>query len=174
MAIWGIGPVGGPERRRAISAEGSQRVTGTERRSAASATLITYGTNLAAGVEEANANLAASEPHLRRALATNSVALALLLGTLATGVVAALIELFPAVAGPSSSGLRWLTLGLLPVLILNLYMRWLVRADYAFAVTNIAWLVGPLGNVAVNGLFALLGVLTVGTAVGTWLAGQAA
>ncbi len=205
--------MGGPERRRAISAEGSKRVTGTERRSAASATLITYGTNLvaavlslvnvlvvsralgpagrgsvafltaiawltsslaSAGVEEANANLAASEPHLRRALATNSVALALLLGTLAIGVVAALIELFPAVAGPSSSGLRWLTLGLLPVLILNLYMRWLVRADYAFAVTNIAWLVGPLGNVAVNGLFALLGLLTVGTAVGTWLAGQAA
>src|SRR5438477_3063006 len=140
MAIWGIGPVGGPERRSAIRAEGSQRVTGTGRRSAASATLITYGTNLAAavlslvnvlvvsralgptgrgsvafltaiawltsslasaGVEEANANLAASEPHLRRALATNSVALALLLGTLATGVVAALIELFPGVAGPS-------------------------------------------------------------------------
>jgi O-antigen/teichoic acid export membrane protein len=188
-------------------------VTGPQRRSAASATLITYGTNLAAavlslvnvlvvsralgpagrgnvafltamawltsslasaGVEEANANLAASEPHHRRALATNSVALALLLGTLATGVVTGLIELFPAVAGPSPSGLRWLTLGVLPVLILNLYMRWLVRADYAFAVTNIAWLVTPVGNVAVNGLFALLGLLTVGTAVATWLAGQAA
>jgi O-antigen/teichoic acid export membrane protein len=188
-------------------------VTDPQRRSAASATLITYGTNLAAavlslvnvlvisralgpagrgnvafltamawltsslasaGVEEANANLAASEPQHRRALATNSVVLALLLGTLAIGVVSGLIQLFPAVAGPSSSGLRLMTLGLLPVLILNLYMRWLVRADYAFAVTNIAWLVGPFGNVAVNGLFAFLGLLTVGTAVGTWLAGQAA
>jgi O-antigen/teichoic acid export membrane protein len=188
-------------------------VTNPQRRSAASATLITYGTNLAAavlslvnvlvvsrvlgpagrgnvafltaiawltsslasaGIEEANVNLAASEPQHRRALATNSVALALLLGALAAGVVSGLIELFPAVAGPSSSGLRWLTLGLLPVLILNLYMRWLVRADYAFAVTNIAWLVGPFGNVAVNGLLALLGLLTVGTAVATWLAGQAA
>jgi O-antigen/teichoic acid export membrane protein len=188
-------------------------VTGLQRRSAASATLITYGTNLAAavlslvnvlivsrelgpagrgnvafltaiawltsslasaGIEEANANLAASETRERRALATNSVVLALLLGAIAIGVVTGLIELFPAVAGPSSSGLRALTLGFLPLLILNLYMRWLVRADYAFAVTNIAWVVGPFGNVAVNGLFAVLGLLTVGTAVGTWLAGQAA
>jgi O-antigen/teichoic acid export membrane protein len=188
-------------------------VTDLERRSTASATLITYGTNLAigvlslvnvlvvsralgpagrgsvafltamawftssfasAGVEEANANLAASEPHFRRALATNSVVLALLLGALATGVVTGLIELFPAIAGPSSSGLRWLTLGLLPVLILSLYMRWLVRADYAFAVTNIAWLVTPVASVTVNLLLALVGLLTVGTAVATWLAGQAA
>jgi O-antigen/teichoic acid export membrane protein len=188
-------------------------VTGPQRRSAASATLITYGTNLAAavlslvnvlvvsralgpagrgnvvfltamawltsslasaGVEEANANLAAAEPRHRRALATNSVILALLLGGVASAVVLGLIQLFPAVAGPSSSELRALTLGFLPVLILYLYMRWLLRADYAFAVTNIAWLVGPFGNLAVNGLFALLGLLTVGTAVVTWLGGQAA
>jgi O-antigen/teichoic acid export membrane protein len=188
-------------------------VTGPQPTSAASATVITYGTNLAvavlslanvlivsralgpegrgdvvflaamafftsmlasAGIEESNANLAASQPHLRRALATNSVVLALILGGLAMGVVQGLIGVFPAVAGPSSSGLRWLTLGLAPVLMLNLYLRWLVRADYAFAVTNIAWLVTPLANVIVNGLLALLGMLTVGTAIATWLAGQAA
>jgi O-antigen/teichoic acid export membrane protein len=181
--------------------------------SAASATVITYGTNLtvavlslanvlivsralgpegrgdvvflaamafftamlaSAGIEESNANFAASEPPLRRALATNSVVLALLLGVLAAGVVQGLIAAFPAVAGPSSSALRWLTLGFIPVLLLNLYLRWLVRADYAFAVTNIAWLVSPVANVGVNGLLALLGLLTVGTAVATWLAGQAA
>jgi O-antigen/teichoic acid export membrane protein len=127
-----------------------------------------------AGVEESNANLAASEPKLRRALATNSVFLAILLGTLAIGIVATLIEVFPAIAGESSTGLRWLTLSFLPVLILGLYLRWLVRADYAFAVTNIALLVPAVGNVAVNGLFALLGILTVGTAIATWLGGQAA
>jgi O-antigen/teichoic acid export membrane protein len=188
-------------------------VTSSQRRSTASATLITYGTNLAvavlsllsvlvvsrtlgasgrgsvafltamawftsslasAGIEEANANLAASEPHVRRALATNSVVLALLVGTLAACVVTGLIRLFPVVAGPSSSGLRWLTLSLLPVLILGLYLRWFVRADYAFAVTNIAVLVTPLGNVIVNAVLALLGLLTVGTAVATWLGGQAA
>jgi O-antigen/teichoic acid export membrane protein len=188
-------------------------VTSPQPTSAASATVITYGTNLtvavlslanvlivsralgpegrgdvvflaamafftamlvSAGIEESNANFAASEPPLRRALATNSVVLALLLGVLAAGVVQALIAAFPAVAGPSSSALRGLTLGFIPVLLLNLYLRWLVRADYAFAVTNIAWLVSPVANVGINGLLALLGVLTVGTAVATWLAGQAA
>jgi O-antigen/teichoic acid export membrane protein len=188
-------------------------VTSSQRRSTASATLITYGTSLtvavlslvsvlvvsrvlgaagrgnvaflttiafltsslaSAGVEESNANLAASEQHLRRGLATNSVVLAVLLGALAAAFVTGLIEVFPAVAGPASSGLLWLTLSLLPVLILNLYLRWLVRADYAFAVTNIALLVPALGNVTVNALLALLGLLTVGTAVATWLAGQTA
>jgi O-antigen/teichoic acid export membrane protein len=183
-----------------------------QRTSAASATAITYGTNLAvavlslanvllvsralgpegrgevvflsaiafftsmlasAGIEESNANFAASEPPLRRALATNSVVLALLLGALGVCVVQGLIAAFPAVAGPSTSALRWLTLAFIPVLLLNLYLRWLVRADYAFAVTNIAWLVSPVANVGVNGLLALLGLLTVGTAVATWLAGQA-
>jgi O-antigen/teichoic acid export membrane protein len=129
---------------------------------------------VSAGIEESNANFAASEPPLRRALATNSIVLALLLGVLAACVVQGLIAVFPAVAGSSSSALRWLTLGFMPVLLLNLYLRWLVRADYAFAVTNIAWLVIPIANVGVNGLFALLGLLTVGTAVVTWLAAQAA
>jgi O-antigen/teichoic acid export membrane protein len=185
----------------------------TQPRSAASATVITYGTNLivsvlslanvlivsrvlgpvgrgdvvflaaiagftsmlvSAGVEESNANFAASEPPLRRALATNSIVLALLLGVLAVCAVQGLIAAFPAVAGPSTSALRWLTLAFIPVLLLNLYLRWLVRADYAFAVTNIAWLVTPVANIGVNGLLALLGLLTVGTAVATWLAGQAA
>src|SRR5256714_1664217 len=64
-------------------------------------------------------------------------------------------------------------LSLLSVLILNLYLRWLVRADYAFAITNVALLVTPLGNVLANGVLAFLGLLTVTTAVVAWLAGQA-
>lgn len=181
-------------------------------KSAASATMIVYGTNLAvavlsllsvlivarvlgptgrghvafltaiagftsflasAGIEEANANLGASEPASRRALASNSIILSLLLGALAAGAVGGLVHVVPAVGGSAPNGLRWLTLGLLPVLILNLYLRWLVRADYAFAITNVAGLVTPLGNVLANGVLALLGLLTVTTAVATWLAGQA-
>ena len=134
-----------------------------------------FTSNLAtAGVEESVANFAATEPHLRRRLATNSIVFSLLLGALAVGVVAGLVELFPAVGGESSSDLRWLTLGSLPLLILGVYLRSLVRADYGFAVTNIAWLVTPVGNLIVNGLLAALDLLTVGTAVTTWLAGQAA
>jgi O-antigen/teichoic acid export membrane protein len=191
----------------------SNLLRGPRRRSAASATLITYGTNLTvavlslanvlivsrtlgpsgrgsvafltaiawftsslatAGVEESNANLAGSEPHIRRSLATNSVVLALLLGSGAAAFVLGLTAIVPAVAGNSSQGLLLLTLGCLPVLILGLYIRLLVRADYAFTVTNIAWLIAPVANVAVNGVLALSGLLTVGTAVVTWLSGQAA
>lgn len=126
-----------------------------------------------AGVEEANANLSASEPEHRRALATNSLVLALCFGTLAAGVILGLSALFPAITGASSRELLIVTLAFLPVLILNLYLRWLVRAVYAFAVTNVAWLVTPVVNVTVNGLLALAGELTVARAVGTWLAGQA-
>jgi O-antigen/teichoic acid export membrane protein len=125
-----------------------------------------------AGVEEANANLAASEPRLRRALATNSVVLATLLGALALGVVTGLVAIFPAVAGESSRGLLWLTLGFLPILILGLYLRWFVRADYAFTITNVALLVTPVSNVLVNGALAVTGGLTVGTAIAAWLGGQ--
>src|SRR5207247_3752854 len=99
-----------------------------------------------AGIQASTANFAASAPPLRPALATNSVVLALLLGVLAICVVQGLIAAFPAVAGPSTSALRWLALAFIPVLILNLYLRWLVRADSAFAVTNIAWLLTPVAN----------------------------
>jgi O-antigen/teichoic acid export membrane protein len=128
---------------------------------------------VSAGIEEANANFGASEPESRRALASNSIIMSLLLGALAAGGVDALVHAVPAAGGAAPNGLRWLCLGLLPVLILNLYLRWLVRADYAFAVTNVALLVTPLGNVLANGVLALVGLLTVTTAVITWLAGQA-
>src|SRR5256714_8466079 len=183
-----------------------------ERKSAASATMIVYGTSVAvavlsllsvlivsrvhgptgrghvafltaitgftsflvsAGIEEANANFGASEPESRRALASNSIILSLLLGAFAAVAVDGLIHAVPAVGGGAPNGLRLLSLGLLPVLILNLYLRWLVRADYAFAITNVALLVTPLGNVLANGVLAFLGLLTVTTAVVAWLAGQA-
>jgi O-antigen/teichoic acid export membrane protein len=122
-------------------------VTDPRRRTTASATLITYGTNLAvailslinvlivaralgparrgnvafltaiamftsnlasAGVEEANANLAAAEPGRRRALATNSLLLAIALGVLAGGIVIGLTALFPADRRPPGCGCsRW-------------------------------------------------------------------
>jgi O-antigen/teichoic acid export membrane protein len=127
-----------------------------------------------AGIEEANANLGASEPESRPSLATNSVVFALLLGAFAASVVAGLVHLVPAIGGAAPRGLLWLTLSLLPVLILQLYLRWLVRADYAFTISNVALLITPVGNIAANGVLAVLGALTVGTAVVTWLAGQTA
>jgi O-antigen/teichoic acid export membrane protein len=124
------------------------------------------------GVQEANANIAGSEPQARPALATNSVILAFVFGIASIVILTVLIALFPGIAGESTSALRWLTFSSLPILILGIYVRFLAQADYGFGVTNTAWLIGPIANVAVNGLLAVFGLLTVGTAVATWIGGQ--
>jgi O-antigen/teichoic acid export membrane protein len=132
-----------------------------------------FTSNLATfGVQEANVNIAGAEPRLRRSLATNSVLFALVFGLLAIGVILVLIAIVPAIAGPSTEGLRWLTFGSLPMLILAVYLRFLIQADYGFGLTNAAQLVGPVANVVVNGVFAAVGLLTVATAVSTWIGGQ--
>ncbi|WP_165036736.1 lipopolysaccharide biosynthesis protein, partial [Candidatus Protofrankia californiensis] len=124
------------------------------------------------GVEQANVNFASAEPELRPALATNSVLLALLLGTIAAGAVSGLIAIFPHIGGHSSGGLRWLVLASIPMLILQVYLLFLVQADYAFGFANAAYLLAPLVNVSVNGLLAVLGLISVGTAVAACMGGQ--
>ncbi|WP_131786256.1 oligosaccharide flippase family protein [Protofrankia symbiont of Coriaria ruscifolia] len=124
------------------------------------------------GVEQANVNFASAEPELRPALATNSVLLALLLGTIAAGAVSGLIAIFPRIGGHSSGGLRWLVLASIPMLILQVYLLFLVQADYAFGFANAAYLLAPLVNVSVNGLLAVLGLISVGTAVAACMGGQ--
>jgi O-antigen/teichoic acid export membrane protein len=125
------------------------------------------------GVQEANANFAASEPRTRRALATNSVLLSLLLGGCTAGLLGLLIALVPAVGGDADPSLLAIVLACLPLILLQFLLRFLVQADYGFAVSNAAYLLAPLMNVVVNGLFAVLGVLSVRSAVLVWLAGQA-
>jgi O-antigen/teichoic acid export membrane protein len=136
-------------------------------------TIAFLGSNLATiGVQESNSNIGGADPDARRALATNSVVLAALFGAASIGVLSGLIALFPAVGGPSNAALRWLVLAAIPMLILQLYLRSLAQSTYGFAVTNTAWLLGPVVNIVGNGVAALVGVLTVETAVGTWIAGQ--
>jgi len=125
------------------------------------------------GVEEATANIAGIEPGRRRALGGNTVLLSFVFGIAAIGVLAALMAVFPGVAGDSDRLLLWLTLGSIPMLILLFYLQFLVRADYGFAATNAAMLVGPVLNLTVNGLLAALGLITVETAIITWIAAQA-
>lgn len=124
------------------------------------------------GVHQANANFAAREPDRTPQLASTSAVLALVAGGAAVGVVAAIVAVFPAVAGPSSTGLRWLALASVPALILQTYVQQLVVAHYGFRASNLAWLLGPVTNVVVNGVLALAGALTVGRAVGAWVVGQ--
>ena len=124
------------------------------------------------GVQEANVNLAGSEPHTRRSLATNSILLALLGGVLAVGAVELLIALVPAADGGSDPVLLWLVLLTLPAIILGVNLRFLIQGDYGFGITNAAFALPSVVNIGVNGVLAAAGALTVGAAVGSWLVGQ--
>jgi O-antigen/teichoic acid export membrane protein len=132
--------------------------------------------NLAtAGVQEANANFAAQDPTTRRALATNSVLFALLLGAIAAGLLAVLVWAVPdAVGDDTSAKLLWATVAFVPLIILETYLLYLAQADYAFVVTNAAMLLAPAVAFSGNAVFALTNRLTVPNAVAVWLAGQAA
>jgi O-antigen/teichoic acid export membrane protein len=132
--------------------------------------------NLAtAGVQEANANFAAEEPQARRALATNSVVLALVLGAVAAGALAVLLWAVPdAVGEDTSRKFLWATVAFVPLIILEIYLLYLAQADYAFVVTNASMLLAPAVAFCGNAAFALTNLLTVKSAVGVWLAGQVA
>jgi O-antigen/teichoic acid export membrane protein len=124
-------------------------------------------------IQEANGNLAGTDPPLRRALATNSLLFSVVLGAIAAVVLVAIIGVFPSVGGQVSRELLYVTLGSLPLVIIRVYLSFLCQADYAFAITNAAWLSGPTTTFLTNGTLALLGWLSVGTAIGAWIAGQA-
>ncbi|HXV58052.1 MAG TPA: oligosaccharide flippase family protein [Gaiellaceae bacterium] len=124
------------------------------------------------GIEEAHGNMAATMPRARRALGGNSVAFALALGALAACVVALLMLLLPGVAAGSDPRLRIVALVAIPVLLVQLYLQFLVRADYGFAIANVATLAAVLLNFVANALLALLGLITVQTALVAWVAGQ--
>ena len=68
--------------------------------------------------------------------------------------------------------MRLVAFAFIPAILLQIFLRFLVQADYGFAVTNLAYLLSPLLNAVGNGLFYALGILSVNSAVGWWLAGQ--
>jgi O-antigen/teichoic acid export membrane protein len=125
------------------------------------------------GVEEATANIAGTEPRRRRQLGANAVLLSFAFGLAAIAALSAVFAMFPSVAPGSDPTVRWLALGSIPMLILLFYLQFLVRADYRFAIANVSALAAPTLNVVVNGLLAALGLITVETALVTWIAGQA-
>jgi O-antigen/teichoic acid export membrane protein len=137
-------------------------------------TAVAYLTsNLATiGVQEAIGNIAGKSPGLRRALAGNALVLSALLGLIAIGAVAGLVWAFPAVGGGSDSILRWLALASIPMLILQVFLRYLVQADYRFGVANAALLVPAILNVGINGVMELTGQISVASAIVVWIGGQ--
>ena len=125
------------------------------------------------GIQEANVNIGAAEPRLRRVLATNSFLFALALGSLAAGVTAALIGLFPVVGRGASGSLHWLALAAIPMLLLYTYLLRLVYADDRIKIANIAWLVPFATAALLNAILAAAGALSVTSAFAAWLTGQA-
>ena len=124
------------------------------------------------GLQEATANIGGSQPETRPRLATNSLLAGLGLSAVAALALVALVEAFPAVGGQASRSLFWLALVVIPLIILKIYMSFLLQSDYRFAITNLAWISGPLTTATLNSLLAALGVITVGTAISVWIGGQ--
>lgn len=129
--------------------------------------LLTSGLALL-GVDEANVNLAGREPAARRALATNSLLFTVLLGGSASLLLVVLMAFAPGIFGETDPALRWLAVATVPPLILKVYLKFLIGADYGFGVTNLAWLLPPALGVVVNLALAAAGELSVATAFVTW------
>lgn len=119
-------------------------------------------------VQEANANLVGQEPASRPALATNSVILALVLGLLGAGVIFGASAILPGLRGHADGVVLWIALAAIPMVILQNYLMLLVRGDFAAGIANIALLIPAVGNVAVNGCFAVVGSIEVATVIATW------
>lgn len=125
------------------------------------------------GVDQAISNIAARLPQARRALAGNAVVLAFLFGGLAVVVVLGATRAFPALQGDASRGLLVLVMLNVPLLVLQIYLRQLAAAQYRFGIGNFTALLPAAINIVGNlGLY-LAGHLSVGSAIVTWLAGQA-
>lgn len=120
------------------------------------------------GIDEANVNLAGSEPRLRRALATNSLILSALFGGICIATVTIAVAFVPALAGGTDASLRWVAYAAVPALILKVLLKFLAGADYAFRVANAAWLLPPGVTVIVNAALAVAGQLTVARAFVVW------
>lgn len=125
-------------------------------------------------VEQANANLAALEPATRRGLATNSVLFSCVFGSLCAVIIVLVFALFPAAAGGTSTVMQVLAIATIPIVMLQAYLTFLARADYAFGVTNVSWLMGPAITVAGTVALWTAGELTVTTAFASWIAARSA
>jgi O-antigen/teichoic acid export membrane protein len=125
------------------------------------------------GVDQAIVNFAGREPRLRPALAVNAVVLSLLLGTIAAGVVGALMAFFPALGGGVAAPLKALALIAVPLLILDFYLHALLQADYRFTASNATSLLPQSTALLVSLVLVGLGRFSVASFVAAWFAGQA-
>src|SRR5205823_3130319 len=92
----------------------------------------------------------------------------------AVGVLVALMAVVPAAAAGSPLPARAIAFASIPPVILGDYFTALLTANYRFAVTNASALLTPVLILALNGSLALVGSLSVTTAVAAWVIGQLA
>lgn len=126
----------------------------------------------ALSVSEAASNIAGGTPQHRRALASNSVVLAVLLGSLTVGFLVTLFRILPDLSPSAGFVPQALMLIAIVPLILQGYFERIVQADYGFKIVNVAWLIPALGNVVVNSVLYAVGSISVASAFGVWVAGQ--
>src|SRR5918992_2698181 len=126
------------------------------------------------GIDEANVNFAGTHPERRSALATNSALLGALFGGLAIATLMPLFAVFPGLGGETDRTLQLLAFASIPGLVFQTLLTFLIRGDYGFGVTNLAWVASPLITFAGNGVLAILDELTVGRSFGLWIAAHGA
>jgi O-antigen/teichoic acid export membrane protein len=125
------------------------------------------------GIQQAVVNIAGRRIALSPTLAGNSVVLSALFGGIAALAVAVLFMAVPAAGGDAAGWLQALVLASVPMLVLQVCLQFLAQAHYLFSASNAAWVLVPAVMVVVNGILAALGALSVATAVGAWVGGQA-
>jgi O-antigen/teichoic acid export membrane protein len=90
-------------------------------------------------------------------------------GAVCAVVIVLLFEFVPAAHGDTPPRTWWLAIGTIPVLMLQAYLTYLVRADYGFRVTNVSWLMGPAIAMSGNAILWITGELTVTSAFTSWI-----
>lgn len=123
------------------------------------------------GVDQALANMTA-QGYPTRALQGTAAALAFAFGLTAAATVFVLTAVLPALGGDVPRWLLGVVLLNVPLLILTIYLRQIVTAHYRFSIANIVSIAVPATVIAMNGALAVLGELSVTTAVLAWVGAQ--
>jgi O-antigen/teichoic acid export membrane protein len=124
------------------------------------------------GVPQALVNRAAADPRQAGALAGASLRFAAILGGVTAALVFVLMSASTGLSAGTSISLRVMALCVVPVMALSAHLQQLVLAHYHFRTNNLIALVTPATTVVVNGVLAVFGAITVGSALGAWVAGQ--
>ncbi len=139
----------------------------------ASLTAVTWLTAFCftVSLHEAMANRAATHPQDRAELAGGAIVLALGLGAAGAAAGYAAVTFVPFLRLEADGPALAVALLAIPVLILQTYFSYLVRAGYAVGVANVALLCTATG-VALNAVLAVLGLLTPRAAILVWAGAQ--